>query len=155
MMNFLNKNKTVIAITATILLLVMVRSLSSHFKNDAKKLAQPSLSHLEIVTEEQISTLAGNIMFINLDKGEKLIKKVPLEAVNIPADSVLNQKYRKEIFKHSGPVLLLASDPAISARVWMVLSQMGRHDIFILAGKSNDEIFRYKFQPDPVIGQEF
>lgn len=153
-MNFLDKNKTVIAIVVAIMILVMLRTFSSHFKNDAKKLAQPSFSHLAIITEEQISTLAGNIMFINLDKGDKLIKKVPGEAVYIPADSVLNKKYLKVIFKHKGPVLLLASDPALSARIWMVLSQMGRFDIFILADKPDFEIFKYKFRPNTLIRPE-
>jgi hypothetical protein len=153
-MNLLFKNKTVIAIAVAIIILVMLRTFSSHFKNDAKKLAQPSFGHLAIITEEQISTLAGNILFISLDKDEKLIKKVPGEAVNIPADSVLNKKYRKVIFKHAGPVLLFAADPSVSARIWMILSQMGRYDIFILAGKPDYEIFKYKFRSDTLIRPE-
>lgn len=155
MIPFLHKYKTVIAISAIIIILVFVRTLSTrHFKIDAKRFAEPSFNHSVIIAEEQISTLAGNILFVYLNKDEKLIKELPQRAMKLPADSVLNRKYLKKIFKHKGPVLLMSSDPVVSARIWMILSQMGCSNIFILSGNTDIEIFKYKFRPDTLIRPE-
>jgi len=154
-MQFLVKYKTVIAIAVIIIILVVVRTFSTgHFKNDAKKLARPSFNHSVIISKEQISTIAGNILIVNLNEDKKLMKDLPEGVVNIPADSVLNRENFKIISGHKGPVLLLSSDPAVSSRIWMVLSQMGRRDIFILTDNPDNEVFKNKFRPDTLIRPE-
>jgi len=148
-MEFLKENKTVIAIVVIILILVIVRVMDvNHFKGDAKRWAETSMDHSNTVTPEQVRILKGNILTINLDN-----KMIPGENVtgdlrNISADSILSRKIIKSILKHNGPVLIYSNKTALSARIWMVLSQMGCKELYILSSEIGSEIPEYKIQPD-------
>jgi hypothetical protein len=149
MMKFLNRYKTIIAISGIIIILVLIRTFSrDHFENNAKTLAKPSFNHSIIISEKQISTIHGDILIVKLDKNGLSLKELPGEAITVPVDSVLSKENVRKIFKHDGPVLIVSSDPALSSRIWMVLSQMGRRDIFILADNPDNEVFNNKFQPE-------
>jgi hypothetical protein len=74
--------------------------------------------------------------------------------IQIPADSILCNQYLSIIKKHKGPLLLFSDDKTISARIWMILSQIGRRNIFILTNNKNNEVFKYKFRPDTLIRPE-
>jgi hypothetical protein len=63
----------------------------------------------------------------------------------------LNKNNFSLIGKHNGPVLLYSADPGLSARIWMLLSQMGRRNIYILTDSTDNEILKYKFRPDSLM----
>jgi 3-mercaptopyruvate sulfurtransferase SseA len=44
----------------------------------------------------------------------------------------------REIRKNKGPVILVSGDTSVSARVWMVLSETGMKNLYILTGKSTE-----------------
>jgi hypothetical protein len=144
-MELLKKYRLVIIVVLPILILVLIRSSGlNYFKNDAKKRAEPSLKQSNIMIIEQAGSLSGKNLIINLDKEGKLTGDVQ----NIPADSVLTKNYVTMIMKHDGPVLLFSSDPGLSARIWMILSQLGCRNIYILTDKTDNEVFKYEFRPD-------
>jgi hypothetical protein len=148
-MDLIKKHKVVIAIVIIILILVCIRSLDeNHFKNDAKRWAEPSVTRSNIINIEQAGALSGKKIFINLDKDVSGIREITNDAQNIPADSVLIEKYLKIIRKHDGPVLLYSSESTVSARIWMVLSQMAIKNIYILTNIEDNEVLKYKFRPD-------
>jgi hypothetical protein len=148
-MEFLKESKTIIAIIVIILILVIVRAVGvNHFKSDAKRWAEPSIEHSNTVTPEQVRILKGSILTINLDNKMIPGEKVTGDLRNISADSILSKKIIKSILKHNGPVLIYSNKPALSARIWMVLSQMGCKELYILAIETGNEIPEYKFQPD-------
>jgi hypothetical protein len=150
-MEFLKNNKTVIAIVVIILILVIIRSVGvNHFRSDAKRRAEPSIAHSNTVTPEQVRNLKGSILTINLD--DKMIpgEKVTGDLRNIPADSILSKKIIKSILSHKGPVLIYSAQPSLSARIWMVLSQLGCKEIYILTSETGNESPQYKFQPDSI-----
>lgn len=150
-MEFLKNNKTVIAIVLLILILVIVRSVSvNHFKSDVKLWAKPSLEHSNMVTPEQVSILKGSILTINLDNKMIPGEKITGDLRNISADSILSKKIIKSILRHNGPVLIYSSQPSLSARIWMVLRQIGCKEIYVLTGDTENEIRKYKFQPDSI-----
>jgi hypothetical protein len=148
-MEFLKSYRVVITVVLIILILVVIRSTGiNHFKNDARKWAEPSLTNSNTITSEQVGSLKGNNLTINLDN-----KMIPGEEVtgdfrNIPADSILNKNIIKSILNHKGPVLIFSTQPALSARIWMVLSQMGCREIYILTKEPGNEVPKFKFQPD-------
>jgi hypothetical protein len=148
-MKLLKNLKTVIVVVMIVVVLVVIRANGvNHFKSDARKWAEPSLTHSNTITPEQVRNLKGNNLTINLDN-----KMIPGEEItgdlrNIPADSILTKSIIKSILKHTGPVLIYSSQPALSARIWMVLSQMGCREIYILTGDTGNEIPKFKFQPD-------
>lgn len=148
-MELLKNFKTVIAVVLIVLVLVVIRATGvNHFKNDARKWAGPSLMHSNIITPEQVASLKGNKLTINLDNKMIPDEKITGDLRNIPADSILNKNIIKPILKHNGPVLVYSDQPALSARIWMVLSQMGCREIYILAKEPGNEIPKFKFLPD-------
>jgi len=148
-MEFLKSYRVVITVVLIVLVLVVIRSTGiKHFKNDARKWAEPSLTHSNTISPEQVVSLKGNNLTINLDN-----KMIPGEEItgdlrNIPADSILNKKIIKSILNHKGPVLIYSAQPALSARIWMILSQMGCRELYILTKEAGNEVPKFKFQPD-------
>jgi hypothetical protein len=148
-MELIKKIKGVIAIVLIILVLVLIRSSGIyHFKDDAKKWAEPSVKQSNKITLEQAGSLTGKSLIINLDKDVSMVRALTSDTQNIPADSVLCKNHIAMIMKHDGPVLLFSSDPGLSARIWMILSQLGFKNIYILTKNTDNEVFKYKFRPD-------
>ena len=151
-MELIKKYRLVIAVVLPIFILVIIRSTdTNHFKNDAKSRAELSLKQSNIITKEKAESLPGEKLIVFLDTDQGNIGEITGDALKIPADSVLVRKYFNTITKHNGPVLLFSSETAVCARVWMVLSQMGYRNIFILSDNSDNEVFKYKFRPDTLL----
>jgi hypothetical protein len=152
-MDLIKKYKVVIAVVLPIFILVLIKQFGGiHFKNDAKRWAEPSMLRSNILSGELIRTLAGEKLIINLDNENGGTDDKTKEFLSIPADSILNNL--RIIRQHDGPVLLVSSDYAISARIWMVLSQMGLRNIYILTNDADNEVFKSKFRPDTLVRPE-
>ena len=151
-MGLIKKFKLAIVVVLPILILILIRSLGvSHFKNDARKWAKPSIDKSNIISIKQAGSLKGKVLMICLDKDVSHIMELPGDSRIIPPDSILNKNHKSLIMKHIGPVLLYSSDPGLSARIWMLLSQMGCKNIYILTDSSDNEVFKYKFRPDTIL----
>jgi len=155
-MNELLKNfKIVLLVVVPILILVLIRSLSTnHFKTDAKKWAEPSLLQSNIITPEKFGTLTGNVLIIHLDEEKSGSTGIKGNEIEIVPATILQSENLKRIRKNDGPVLLFSADPAISSRIWMVLSQLGCKNIFILTKEADNEVLKYKFRTDSIISPE-
>lgn len=150
-MELLKNYKVVISVVLIVLVLVVIRSAGiNHFKSDAKKWAEPSFNKSNAITPDQVKLLKGDDLVINLDKDLTFTGAIPGDLQNISADSILSKKHLNTILKHEGPVLLLSSDPGLSARIWMVLSQMGCKNIYILTSSTDNEVLKYKFHPENI-----
>ena len=152
-MELLKKFKVVIVVVLIVLILVVIRSTSVfHFRNDAKKWAETSFRQANTINPEQTKLLKDKTLVINLDKNTKLSFEIAADIKNIPADSILSRMNIKTILNHApGQVLLYSSDQGLSARVWMILSQLGCKNLFILTSESDNEVFKYKFRPDTML----
>jgi hypothetical protein len=151
----IKENKTVIAIVLIVLILVVIRSLgTNHFKGDAKKLAVASLEKSNLISKEKIGTLSGEKLLIILGQEIVDFKEFSLRIINISPADILIKNNLKMIRKNNGPVLLYSSDPSVSSRIWIILSQMGIKNIFILTNDTDNEVLKYKFRPDSVSGTE-
>ena len=82
------------------------------------------------------------------------LNEITSDALFIAADSILSKNNLSIIRKHDGPVLLVSSETAVSARIWMVLSQMGYKNIYILTNDADSEVLKYKFRPDTLVRPE-
>ena len=154
-MNIVYKYKVVIAIVLPILVLVLLRTFGANqFKRDAKRWAEPSLIQSNIIINDKIGTLAGDKLIINLSKEKSEVNEKIKNVLFIPADSILLGNNLNTIRKHNGPVLLFATDLSVSARIWMVLSQMGYKNIYILSNAIDNEILKNKFRTDTIINPE-
>jgi rhodanese-related sulfurtransferase len=138
-----------------ILILVLIRTISDNqFRKDAKQQAEPSVTGSNIITNEQLITMTGGILFINLDEEQTAPGRMQREVLNIPAESILLKNNLKVIRKHKGPILLYSANIAVSARIWMVMSQLGYRNIYILNEDPENEILKNKFRPDTLVRPE-
>jgi hypothetical protein len=154
-MEFVKKNIIVIAIVLAVLIMVLIRSFGGdHFKSDAKKWAEPSIMLSNIIPAEKIGTLSGEILIIRM--GEKAIDiiEASTRTLNITADSILTKEIFSFIQNNNGPVLLVSDEMSVSARIWMVLSQLGFDNIFIITDDPDNDNLKYKFRPDTSIRPE-
>jgi hypothetical protein len=154
-MDVIKKYKVVIVIVLPILILILIHSIGSyHFKSDAKKWAEPSVMRSNIITSDMTTKLPGDKIIFNLDGSGKETNKVLGVSINIPSDSILSKKYISIIRNHTGSVLLFSTNTTVSARVWMILSQMGYRNIYILTDNADNEVLKYKFRPDTLVKPE-
>jgi hypothetical protein len=67
---------------------------------------------------------------------------------------LLDPVNRKKFRQHKGNIILVSDDPALSAKVYMLLCQMGQKNLFILTDDIQQEAFKYKFRPEPLTWPE-
>lgn len=128
----------VVTIFLIVVLFVLFRSFSRHdFRYDAPRWAGPSVTGSNIITEEQISALQGEILLISLGNQSEVIDRLRDKTMMVTPESVLEKGNLSAIRKNKGPVILFSDDSSVSARVWMVLSEMGMQNIYILQEEEN------------------
>jgi len=155
MMEQLKKYRLVILIVLPIIILVAIRSFGgNHFKVDAIKWAEPSFNKSNMITMDQIGAIEGDKLLIYLDIDSDEIDNTGINSVFIPTDSILSKKYLKAIRKLEGSIFIRSSEIAVSSRIWMILSQMGLSNIYILADDADNEILKYKFRTDTLVKPE-
>lgn len=152
-MEIIRKYGVVIGIIAVVLILVVLRSSGDNFRPDAAKWAQPSYSDKNIVTPENLPESDGDLLVIRLDENLAEFQFAEAENIIIKPASILDKQNLKKIRKHKGSVLLASRDQAVSAGIWMMLSQMGIKNIFILA-ENDDEVLKNEFRPDTLTRPE-
>jgi hypothetical protein len=153
---WMRKYIVVIAIVLPVLILVLIRSFgTNHFKAGAKKWAEPSVSRSNIISQDQIGDLPGKKLIINLEEKGNGLHDLKNEIVYVRPDSVLSNRNLTIIQKNSGPVLLFSSESGVSAKVWMLLSQLGYTNIYILTADPDNEVIKNKFRPDTLVRPEF
>jgi hypothetical protein len=136
MMKFLKQNWLVISIFLLVSLLVLIRTFSyKNFRYDAVKWAAPSALGTNILTEDQIPALSGDKLLINLGNKATSNQQFRDITLDMNPESLLEKTNLKLIRRNKGPVILYSEESSVSARVWMVLSEMGLKNIYIL---SND-----------------
>jgi hypothetical protein len=154
-MNLIKKYRLVILIVAPILILILFRTMSSGtFKYDSRKWAAPSFDRSNLVDLAQASRLPGKKLLIRLDNSGSGGYDSSIPELHITADSIVSGKYLGIIRNNKGPVIISSSNPELSARVWMIISQTGITNLFILTDSTDNESFKYKFRPDTMAGTE-
>ena len=143
------KNRNILFIAGFVLIiaaLVLFRSMDqSHFRNDLSKWAEPTLSKRNFVTEANLVNIEKPL-FVQLDNtGEN--PGVKGNVVIVLPEDILKKENIEKIRDYKGPVILVSQKPDVSAKVWMILSQMGIENLYLLADLKNEE-FRYEFRPD-------
>jgi hypothetical protein len=118
----------------------------SIFKYDAGRMAKPSALKTNLITEEQLSSLKGAVLLVNLGETGISGDKHGNFTMKVNPDSILVPKYLDKIVSQKGPVILCPK--LVSARVWMVLTQLGVRDLFILTADQDPEILKKEFRPD-------
>lgn len=139
-MKFLRQFWLVLSITLLAVILVMIRTYSHNFRYDAVRWAEPSAIRSNILTEDQIPGMSSDILLITLGNRAPAIEQLQDKILKLNPESILEKTNLSLIRKNKGPVILYSDDNSISARVWMVLSEMGIKNIFILQDDRKTEL---------------
>jgi len=154
-MSTIKKNIPGLIVILTLIILILIRlSGAGEFKPDLKKRAESSISLSNLITPDQAEKMAGNKLIISLDENDMILSNFKCEVCKVKPDSLVLKTNLDKIFKHKGPVMLSSSSEELSARLWMVLTQMGLKNLYILTDQNDNEVIKYKFQPDTTIGLE-
>ena len=138
-MKFIKQYWLVLSLFLLAVILVLIRTFSqNNFRYDAVKWAEPSAIGSNILTEDQIATLSGEILLISLGNEASIDRQFQGNTMNINPESILEKTNLNRIRKNGGPVILYSGDNSVSARVWMVLSEMGMKNIYILPSDHSD-----------------
>jgi len=133
---------------------VLIRATGTgRFRYDAERWAEQSLNGANIITSEGLAQLKGDFMVINI-KGDEVNHPENNSQTYISPDSVLAKEMIKKISRNKGSVVLSSDDPAIAARIWMILSQTGIKDLYILSSDTLNESLKEKFRADTLISPE-
>jgi hypothetical protein len=153
MMKHLRPYLYVILIVLPVIILVLLRAFASGgFKPDANKLAEASFSGSNLLNREQVAALGSKPLIVKLAKEDTGQISPSSDTLFIAAGRLIDEENLKAIHAHQGPVLLVSDNPVVSAKAWMILSQMGYRDLFVLVEKDSNEVLKYKFRPDTAAG---
>jgi hypothetical protein len=125
--------KYVLAAVAVLAVLVLIRTLNPCiFRYDAVKWAEPSVTGGNIVSPDNLQAIGNDILFVILDADCQVPDMAgAVRLATSPGDLLRGENLRK-IRKNKGPVVLCSEDISVSSRVWMVLSETGIRELYIL-----------------------
>ena len=148
-MNQIKKLGYIFLFLIILLVLVLVRSFNPNlFKQDQGKAVEAVLNNKNSITLAQLKALNTQYVVINLGTGGKFDSIKIKNSINIPVENLLD-KANQTIFKESkNEIILYSSDASTTAKVWVILNQLGFKKLLILTPDEQPEVFKYKFQPD-------
>jgi len=139
-MKFLKQYRIILAIFLFVLSLVLIRTISSgNFKYDAVKWAEPSATGSNIINEAQLDAMTGKKLLVDLGAEPVSGSRFGNITVKMDPGSILDKQNMKLIRKNGGPVILHSEDISEVARIWMILSEMGVRDLYILSESANEK----------------
>ena len=132
-MEFLKQYRFVISIVLIVTSLILLRTFNQgNFRYDAVRWAEPSLSGSNILTEDEVKSLDGEKLIIDLGNNADVSKRLNESTRIMDPVSILEKENIRIMRGNKGPVILSSGDISVSARIWMVLSEMGLKNLFIL-----------------------
>lgn len=135
-MKFLKQNWLILTILALVIAMVLIRSFSrDSFRYDAVRWAASSADGSNLFSTDQMVQAGEQVLLISLGSTAEVIAQVEERSVKIPPESILEKENVRMIRRTKGPVILWSDDASVSARVWMVLSEMGIKNLYILSDK--------------------
>lgn len=137
-MKSLKQYRIILAVFILVLTLVLIRTISpGNFKYDAVKWADPSATGSNIINEVQMDAMNGNKLLVDLGNEPVSISRFRDTSIRTDPGSILDKPYINLIRKNKGPVILYSEKIDEAAKVWMILSEMGIKDLYILAGSAD------------------
>jgi hypothetical protein len=138
-MKLLKRNWLILAILFLVAAMVLIRSFrQSSFRYDAVRWAAMSADGSNIISPDQIAPAGERVLLISLGNMSEVPAQFKEQTVMISPGEILAKENLKLIRKNRGPVIISSDDPSVSARVWMVLSEMGIKNLFVLSDQGSE-----------------
>jgi hypothetical protein len=137
-MKFIKQYWLVILIFSLVTLLVLLRTFNqNNFRYDAVKWAEPSVLGSNLLTENQAVSIEGKKLIIALGGEVTFSKPFQDGVLRMDPESILQKGNLDILRRNKGPVILYSDQSSVSAKVWMVLSEMGLKNIYIILPQEN------------------
>lgn len=112
--------------------IIAVRSFSNNrFRNNAEKWIQKSVDKSNLITPSELANLKSELLIVDMS-GNKEIPVKNATFFQVDAGRIIDKENLKRLRNHDGDIILFSGDLAISARIWMIMSQMGIKNLYIL-----------------------
>jgi len=137
-----------------VLVLVLVRSLNPNlFRQDTGKAVEAVQNNSNSITLAQLESFNTQYVVINLGGGKFDSIKFK-HSINIPIEHLLDKANRSILNESKDEIILYSADVSTTAKAWVILNQLGFKKLLILTPDENNEVFKYKFQPDTTVRLE-
>jgi len=118
---------------AVLLTLIIAKSVThNHFRNNAARWSEKSVDGSNLIDLTGLKNLETNILLIRMNSTKQIQSENIISDLNVEPDKILEKSNLRKIRRHKGHTVIVSDDAAISARIWMVLSQLGFRDVYIL-----------------------
>lgn len=139
-MQFLKQYRIILAVFLLILILVLIRTMNpGNFKYDAVKWAEPSATGSNIIDEAQMYALTGKKLLVDMGNEPVSASRFGDISVRMDPGSILDKPNIRQIRRNKGPVILFSGNISEAAKVWMILSEMGVKDLYILSEPAGEK----------------
>ena len=115
-----------------LLLLLTSKADKSDFKYSAREMLQLVTNTDYVIDSGYLKEMPGYTL-IDLRKPEEFVLGHAKDAINIPVASILDDKH-KALFASDAPKVLLAHDPIRAHETWMLLTQLGHGNLWVMEG---------------------
>lgn len=145
----------VLLLLIIILVLVVVRSTNNNlFKQDSKSAIESAQKNSNSISNTQLKKLTTDYLVVVLENPEEFESSQFKNSINIPFENILEKENRKILRETTAEIILFSEEISTASKVWVLLNQLGFNNVLILQQEENDEVFKYKFQPDAKAGLE-
>jgi len=128
-----------LTIVVLVVAMVLIRSFSRNsFRYDASRWVAASADGSNLMTPEQAAEAGDQMLLVSLGNNPEPAGQFKERTVMISPEVILDRENIRLIRKNKGPVVLTSGDASVSARVWIVLSEMGMKNIHILRNEGAD-----------------
>ncbi len=139
-MKFLKQYRIILAVFLLVFILVLIRTFSpGQFKYDAVKWAEPSATGSNIINEAQLDAMTGKKLLVDLGAEPVSDNWFGNITVRIDPELILDKPNLKLIRKNRGPIVLYSEDISEVAKIWMILSEMGVRNLYILTESASEK----------------
>jgi hypothetical protein len=136
-----------------ILLLVIVRwNNPGFFRDDAGKWAQFSVNGENVIGSHQLAAMENAILIL-LDSTQTIQVSATENKVVIDPEKITEKDFIKKLREFRGAKVLISPEPLVAAKSWMILSQLGVTNLYLLNDNNNEKL-KYDFRPDTLIRPE-
>jgi hypothetical protein len=132
-MKTLKKYRFILAAVVLLAVLVLIRSFNpGTFRYDAVKWAIPSAAGENIIAPHELLAAGEGTLIVMLDDSCPASDFSGAAVITADPQNILEGETIRKIRNNNGQVVLCAEDVSVSARVWIVLSEMGIRKLRIL-----------------------
>lgn len=154
-MNKIKNLAFVIIILFIISVLVIARSNKQNlFKQDVETVFTSAHDDKNTITFSQLKNKEANYRIVDLNTPESFITKRFNSLIHIPFNELLKKENQKQLKEIKDTLILFSENISTSSKAWVILNQLGYSNVYILETEENNEVFKFKFQPDTIVGLE-